>query len=213
MKDKIAPRAIALAAAAASLIVAGIGMFVWSTAAPGSESAGAENEVTGIVVYTYRGALPEGVHPSVWVDDYPIVALITVEKLGDSRFSSTSGKFEGMTGDLIYTPVTVAVDEYIKGSGAKTMAVWLMGGNADGITLDMETPLVEGDEAVVFLGDGGHTYDGFIVHNAYLIKGDVATSELDEKTLSVSDLLNGLRDAAASDPHSSSLDARLPLTP
>lgn len=148
----------------------------------------------------YRAGLPADTHPSVHVSKFPTVALVTVEEVGDSAWNTESGTFEGLEsfgqGAMMYTPVTVSVDEYIKGSGDKDLDLELRGGIVDGIRMELEVTLQKGDQAVVFLRDRSSIGEAPIVDNAYLFDGDTAHSNIDEKTIAVDDLLTGLRDAA-----------------
>jgi hypothetical protein len=166
-------------------------------------NADAGQEISRLMVFPFRGPLLADEHPSVWVDDFPTVAVVTVEGVGHSSWSTASGEFEGrdgvLAGALIYTPMTLRVDEYIKGSGGEKLDAAIRGGEADGVTLDMEIHLGNGDQAVVFLSEPHDRYGGPIVENAYVIDGDMATSNLDQKSLGVSDLLSGLREAAAAE--------------
>ena len=184
------------------LFLAALAVVIWQSAESGSDEAGAGPLFDGIAVYDYRGPLGADEHPSVWIDWFPTVVLVTVEETGEARWSTPSGKFEGFEeiaafGSLIYTPTTLRIAEYIKGSGEKTLQVAMIGGVVDGVTMDMQIPITVGDRAVLFLREAPSAYVGPIVDNAYVIDGDGAYSDLDQKQLSVADLLSGLRTAAA----------------
>lgn len=187
------------------LIAVAVGFFAWqNTESGGEDGASAEQEITQISYHIFRGSLEEDEHPAIFVDSHPTVALVTLERMKDPGWSSESGEFEGVKLEsgamppLIYTPVVLDVEEYIKGSGPEVLAAAVRGGVADGVRMDMHVPLQEGDRAVVFLNEPHERYGGPMIANAYVFDGgDMATSELDQKTLSVTELLDGLREAVA----------------
>lgn len=201
MIHKIAPlvnkRLIAAILVALPLLAVGL---AWRTLGTSTEEAGADPRVTEIRSDIYRSGLPADTHPSVWVPKFPTVAIVTVEDVGHSAWNTESGTYEGLEsfgqGAMMYTPVTVSVDEYIKGSGDDRIVVELEGGFVDGIRMEIGEPLQKGDQAVVFLRDRSAIGEPDIVDNAYVFHGDTASSNIDEKTIAVDDLLTGVRDAA-----------------
>lgn len=146
---------VTILAGIAGLFVAALAVVIWQSSSSESDEgpanpldvvldqgplaadeAGAGQSFDRIGVDIYRGPLPADVHPSAWVDSFPTVALVAVEEMGEARWSTESGKFEGLAlGSVIYTPTTLRVDEYIKGSGDKTIQVAIWGGFVDGVTM------------------------------------------------------------------------------
>lgn len=196
-------RTVAVAAVAGFLIAVS-GVVVWELTS--SDDAGqvvADQEVTHVSLDVYHPALGEDVHPSIWIDDHPLVVRATVRAVGDSGWTSKSGEFEGIPTDpntapaIVFTELVLDVSEYIKGSGADELRVAARGGTVDGVVMDWVIPLEEGDQAVLFLSDPHPSYGGPIVNNAYVFDGDIAVSEYDRKTIAVDDLLTGLREAAS----------------
>lgn len=190
-------------AIAAGFITAVLGVVAWQVVDSGTGGgAEAEQEITRMKMFIYRLPLGEDEHPSVRMDRYDAVALVRIESKGESAWSTESGAFEspepGVMPGVIYTTVRVQVEEYIKGAGDDTRNVAFIGGVSDGIGMDWRIPVDEDDRAVLFLNEFQRG-EGLIAHNAYLFDGDTATSELDHKTLSVAELLDGLREAAAAD--------------
>ena len=187
-------------AALVGLLISGVGVAVWRNVGSEPGGAGAETKVTEIAMDVYRAGLPNDTHPSVHLSKFPTVAVVTVEEVGESAWNTESGTYEGLEsfgqGAMMYTPVTVSVDEYIKGSGDDRIALEIRGGIVDGIKMELEVTVQKGDQAVVFLRDRSSIGEAPIVDNAYLFDGDTAHSNIDEKTISVDDLLTGLRDAA-----------------
>lgn len=190
-------------AAVAGFVIAVSGVVVLEVAR--SDEAGqvvADQEVTHVSLDVYHPALGEDEHPSIWIDDHPLIVRATVRAVGDSVWTSKSGEFEGIPTDpntapsIIATELVLDVSEYIKGSSAEELRVAARGGTVDGVVMDWLIPLEQGDQAVLFLSDPHPSFGGPIVNNAYVFDGDIAYSEYDQKTLLVSDLLSGLREAA-----------------
>lgn len=188
-----------IAAAGVGFTLAALAVLLWNGLRGGNsgDSVAANKEIERAITYIHHPPLAEGEHPSVWLDDYPVVALVTVESVGKASWNTDSGGFEGPElGISIYTPVQVDVDEYIKGSGEEALTVQVRGGVADGITMDLEIPIEQGTLGVLFLNKASKLDGALIVNNAYIFDGDTAYSNIDQKSIAVDDLLSGLRDAA-----------------
>jgi hypothetical protein len=148
-----------------------------------------------LAIDVYRGPLLPGEHPKGWVKYYPVVALVRFDRVLDARTGTIDG-LPTAAPPIVYTPLSATVIEYIKGSGPSTLSLTQWGGSASGLRMDLDFAINEGATAVVFL-IGPKGTEPRRIDNAYVIDGDTARSELDQKSLPVDELLSGLREAAA----------------
>ncbi len=181
------------------------------------DSGGGALTVRTINLDTYRGPLTPGEQPSGFVDDVQTVALVTVLDVEEPRWNSPDGSYPGDSAvsfgtglGLVYTPVLVSVDQYIKGAGPDKIRISQLGGARDGISVTMDNgyKFDVGMEAVVFLNPPGTNISGWTLEDAYVVSGGRAYSKWDDREMAVTDLIAQLRHAA--ELESGPLDPALP---
>lgn len=160
-----------------------------SAPAPGSDAS-----VQEIVIDSYRAPLLPDERPSDWMKYYPAVVLVEINGVDEPKVETIDGPAGGYP--IVYTTFDATALEYIKGSGPSRLSLTQWGGVTDSLRLEPEFSVEPGMTAVVFL-IGLEGEEPRRISNAYVFHGDIAMSELDEKSLPVDDLLVELRETAA----------------
>lgn len=193
------------ALAAAAVVIAVAAVVIWQAGAPGSGRGDPVVETVGIEMY--RGPLAPDEQPSGFVKHSQVVALVTVTDVEKPRWNTPNGTMPAELGLVatqglfVYTPVLTRVESYIKGAGPETIRVSQIGGTRDGIEVVLSNgyKFSPGMKAVVFLNPPGMNVNGWTLENAYIISGDKAYSQWDEREMSVGGLETQLRQAAAAE--------------
>ena len=151
-----------------------------------------------IVMTSYRAPLRPGEAPAGHVKNVDIVAVVTILRVEEPRWNSSDGKTPG---EFIYTPVLVQAESYLKGDGPRSFRISQLGGTRDGVRVVEEDGYAfeAGMKAVVFLNPPGVNINGWTLENAYIITGDKAYSQWDQREMPVAELDTQLRQAAAAE--------------
>lgn len=136
------------------------------------------------------------------VPEAATVAFVTVESVEAARWNTPDGKAPESIADyyyrtgitpLIFRPVNLRVDRYLtKPQPQTTLTIAEIGGEADGVKIenDKAVGFKPGMRAILFLarkGEAASTDWG--VYSAYTIDKGTASSKIDEKILSVDELV------------------------
>lgn len=185
---------VLLVATAAAVVLLGLGSSDRDPTRSATASDPGDRSVQEIVIDSYRGPLLPDERPSDWMQYYPAVVLVQIEGEHAPKVETLDGPAGGYP--IVSTTFDATALEYIKGSGPDRLSLTQWGGVADGLRLDPGFSIEPGMKAVVFL-IGPEGEDPRRISNAYVFEGDIAKSELDEKSLPVDELLVELRETAA----------------
>lgn len=137
------------------------------------------------------------------VDQAYSIALVTVEAVGPPRWNTPDGKVPSMSiqeaiqsgmDPVIYRPVTLRVEKYLKSPQPDTMLIiHQAGGELDGVVFEVPDAIgfQEGMRAIVFLArQRPPSPIDWDLYTVYVIEGDIAFSKWDQRSMPVDELLS-----------------------